>query len=387
MFEHLDDPWPLDNHLADVGSVRRRGRRLQIRRWFAQAGVGAVATLTVAGAVTLDRVSEPRDATVVLASQPGAGEATTTTVAGAAGSTPDPAGNQPPTGIGTAGAGGTSGAAGGPAAPRDVPGAGVPGAVAPDPLAPGIEPGEPGGATAPPPGGTPAPPSADPAVEQIAASADATLEPAAKNANNGASRALRVQKPVAGIAAFDMRAVDLTSVTRATLRLTVCYTPGDSTFCPDAPSGWPAGGGQLAASRLAAGWERWVAYAGSGNQYPAPDNPRGSGAGVTWNCVTDAEVANEARDCSGADVWDGGVGVEGPARSSGLLTDAMANGTVIEFDVTADVQAGLGADSAYLSFFVRKLAQTGSGSVAFYSVEGAAAAGNAGFAPQLIVTH
>jgi hypothetical protein len=150
------------------------------------------------------------------------------------------------------------------------PGSGAPGSDVSDPAGPGTaDPGTaPGDAptdeVSPSPSTPPAEPG--PVIEQIGASADATLEPAAKNANNGTSRALRVQNPVTAIAAFDVRAVDLSSVSRATLRLTVCHTPGDAGFCPDATHDWPAGGGFLTASRLTSGWERWVANAGNGNQ-------------------------------------------------------------------------------------------------------------------------
>ena len=61
----------------------------------------------------------------------------------------------------------------------------------------------------------------------------------------------------------------------------------------------------------------------------------------------------------------------------------MLDGTKIVFDVTADVQAGLGPqDTKFMSFFIQV---KGLGSVAYYSKEGAAAAGNLSYVPMLVV--
>jgi hypothetical protein len=51
------------------------------------------------------------------------------------------------------------------------------------------------------------------------------------------------------------------------------------------------------------------------------------------------------------------------------------------FDVTADVQAGLGPqDKTFMTWFIQR---TGPGAVAYYSIEGATAAGHPEYAPQL----
>jgi hypothetical protein len=63
----------------------------------------------------------------------------------------------------------------------------------------------------------------------------------------------------------------------------------------------------------------------------------------------------------------------------------MVNGDQVIFDVTADVQAGLGpSDTTFMSWFVRK--PSGAGSVSYYSREGADSLSSPGLAPQLIIT-
>ncbi len=77
---------------------------------------------------------------------------------------------------------------------------------------------------------------------------------------------------------------------------------------------------------------------------------------------------------------------DGPGvDSTPLITNNMADGTKIDFDVTAAVQKGLGPlDTTIVSFFIRK--DSGSGDVFFYSVQGAAAKGDPSLAPKLIIS-
>jgi hypothetical protein len=55
----------------------------------------------------------------------------------------------------------------------------------------------------------------------------------------------------------------------------------------------------------------------------------------------------------------------------------------VTFDVTADVQPGLGVDTTFMSWFIRA---PGTGSVSYYSREGATAKADGSLAPQLIIT-
>jgi len=226
---------------------------------------------------------------------------------------------------------------------------------------------------------------------------DATLDHSAKNKNNGATWSLWVKSQVASVIGFDVTQVDLANVQSAKLRLTVCHTPGDLTFCPTPSNNWPAGGGLLHVQRLDDGWERWgsghpnptnTPAEGNGNNFPIDNNPRGTGAGATWNCAIDANIANEGRDCTSVDFWNAGLNFDGPERpSTTLLTNNMPDGTIVEFDVTADVQAGMGPlDTTYMTWFLRKVPNTGSGEAFFYSIQGAQQKGNPALAPQLIIT-
>ena len=73
--------------------------------------------------------------------------------------------------------------------------------------------------------------------------------------------------------------------------------------------------------------------------------------------------------------------IRGPERLSiAELTNGLPDGSVVEFDVTADVQAGLGADSTFMTFLVDK--HEGGGVASFYSREGAPT-----LAPQLVITQ
>jgi len=214
-------------------------------------------------------------------------------------------------------------------------------------------------------------------------SKDATLLHSLKNTNNGANLSLRVEYQVSALVGFDVRTVAFASVQSATLRLRVCYTPLDPTVCPAPTNSWPAAGGDIFAFRLDEGYEDWEE--GNGNNFPINNNPRGTGPGVTWNCKTDVNIANVSRDCTGAAIWaTGGQSVQGPPVGPAVITNNMPDGTTVDFDVTADVQAGLGIDTTFMSWFVRRL--NGPGFVSFYSREGALAAGNAALAPQLIIT-
>ena len=214
---------------------------------------------------------------------------------------------------------------------------------------------------------------------------DATILHGNQNTNNGANYTLRVLYQTSTIVGFDATGIVPGSVTSAYLVLHVQNAGLD-----DPPNSWPGGAENLIkAYRLNDGFENWAE--GNGFNFPTVVY-RGDGPGVTWNCVTDSNIANNARDCSGATFWDnGGQNVQGPVRSIAaaspnlLISNNMADGSEIWFDVTADVQAGLGPkDSKFMSWFVRK--PSGAGFVSFYSREGAAFVANPAYAPRLAIT-
>jgi hypothetical protein len=255
------------------------------------------------------------------------------------------------------------------------------------------------------PGGGPGPQDAPPK--------DATLFHGAKNENNGANNSILVKVQLASVIGFRFNTVlhnanAAIPVTSAILRLFVCNTPSDPKFCPDsahAPDGqnftphdWPANGARDTAFKMADGFERWgsgippsnTPPEGNGNNFPTDNNPRGSGAGVTWNCVIDTNITNEAQDCSGADFWNGGLKAQltPGVDSTTLITNSIADGAPVDFDVTAQFNSGIGPlDAMFISWFVRKV--SGPGFIAYYSSEGSQAklgAGNFSLAPTLVIT-
>jgi hypothetical protein len=234
---------------------------------------------------------------------------------------------------------------------------------------------------------------------------DATLLHSAKNLNNGANNILLVKNQVATVVGFDVSGLNSANVTSARLVVTVCNMPNNQDFCPLAalnspvvdnftPNTWPPAGAHVTAYRLADGFEDWgsgipgtnTPPEGNGNNFPANNNPHGSGAGVTWNCSIDSNIANQAMDCVPALFWNGGLLHQGPGTDSDqVITNGLADGTKITFDVTADVQAGLGPlDQTFMTWFIRRLTDTGI--VSFYSLQGSELLGNPNLAPQLIIT-
>ena len=213
---------------------------------------------------------------------------------------------------------------------------------------------------------------------------EATILHGNQNTNNGANFTVRVQYQVSSIFGFPFAGIVPGNVTKAYLVLHVQNSGLD-----DPPHDWPGGAGNLIkAYKLNDGFENWAE--GNGFNFPTVVY-RGDGDGVTWNCATDHDISNVASDCTGSDFWDnGGQNVQGPARSIAaaspnlLISNNMADGAEIWFDVTADVQAGIGpTDFNYISWFVRK--PSGAGFVSFYSREGAANVGNPSYAPKLVV--
>ena len=159
------------------------------------------------------------------------------------------------------------------------------------------------------------------------------------------------------------RAIDVSGLARARLRLAIAFNDVN----------WPANGSLVEAYPLSQSFTE-----GNGRTFKIPvdqTTTRGSGPGVTYNCATDAEVANEATDCSPQ--WNAGSSVAGPA-TAGVLFDASRSGQVT-WDVTSDVSGGTSG------WLVKKNVEFDDGRVEFHSREGAAVAGDAELAPRLLM--
>ena len=161
-----------------------------------------------------------------------------------------------------------------------------------------------------------------PTVLTLTAEKDSSLRADDKHANEGANPRLhlRAPSPRRVVAAFDLSDVDLAGVLRAWLVLTIVANSND----------WNGSNKLVDAHPLL---QDFTEGNGAVAGVAAPN--RGTGAGTTFKCPTDTNIANTVRNCVA--VWDGGVfgpaTAPGVAHTSGLLGDVM-------WDVTADVLAG-----------------------------------------------
>jgi hypothetical protein len=193
------------------------------------------------------------------------------------------------------------------------------------------------------------------------ASKDSFLTNGSPNRNEGANPILRIQSSGSNrvVIGFDLSGVSLEGLERATLLLTIS---GNS-------SHW---GRPLRVHRLLTTFPE-------GNGWNVGANLPGTGAGVTWNCASDANVGNSSRDCASG--WNGGSFAAATAPAV-LVSNGMSE--ELSFDVTADV-AALGTMASEVSFLVKKEYESQLGQVEFFSKEGAASSGNLNLAPRLIL--
>jgi cysteine-rich repeat protein len=190
----------------------------------------------------------------------------------------------------------------------------------------------------------------------IPAAADSFLRGGLPDANEGANPTLSVRftgtnRAVVG---FDLAGIDIASVAAARLVLTVESNQGN----------WGSSGRDVSAHALLEDFTE-----GNGNLLGEGPSIRGSGPGVTFACATDAEIANPLRDCALS--WRGG---NFAATASGAVLHTNATAGDVQFDVTADIQAG---EKAWL---IKKTDETRAGGIRYHSREGAALAGDANLA-------
>ncbi len=217
------------------------------------------------------------------------------------------------------------------------------------------------------------------AVEQTAtldASADTFVRQVARNANEGGSPILGVRALIDHhtLVQFDQSelesAVSGSTLQSATLRLTLVENSG----------WWGFNGRDIAVHRLNSAWAE-----GNGYQFEAPGGEwtRGNGAGATWNCAVDANIANIFKNCNGPAEWEINASApSGPwqATASDTATVVTSQTGPVEWDVTADVQAWLDGSADNDGWIIRRTDSFGAGDARFASRE--AAAGG----PQLILT-
>jgi hypothetical protein len=199
----------------------------------------------------------------------------------------------------------------------------------------------------------------------LTAAKDTFLRRGAPNLNEGANPALRLQ--AAGdnraVVAFDPAAIDgFGTPTTATLVLTIA----------EIANNWGRNNDRTVdAHPLTADFAEGNGRAAG---LPLSQATRGSGAGVTWNCATDAEIANQRTDCDSR--WNGGS--FGPANAAPVLHVNGLSGAV-SWDVTTDVAAGVTA------WLLKKTDERQPGRVSYFSRAGAEAAGDPDLAPRLVL--
>jgi hypothetical protein len=232
--------------------------------------------------------------------------------------------------------------------------------------------------------------SSESSIDPLAAIADTTLRSDQKHTNEGANPRLRVGPESHVVVMFDRQNVmdaiaSCGGATRVLLRLWIANTDNNWGQNDDRTVGaWPL--------RPLDG--DFVEGNGCQLGQPAANAVRASGAGATWQLAEDLDCANNAPDAPrSGKPWLGATAgsVELPRTAPFVVHVNQDEDTRIDFDVTTDVLT----DQVYA--WRLGLGDVGTGPLAagedprhptveYYSREGAAAAGDPGLAPRLVVS-
>ncbi len=228
---------------------------------------------------------------------------------------------------------------------------------------------------APPPPPPPPPPSQ--VTVTLSASADTYVRKGASNTNEGASPIIRIRAAGdnRGLVRFNQAdiaaAIGTGTLVSATLEMSI----------EEAKNNWGKTGREIGVHRLLSDWTEGN---GKNGELPGNQSFRGTGIGATWDCAKDQNITNQKSDCATIDDWEmrlknnqpfGAPWVE--QKTDGFFVQKRQEG-VIDFTVTADVQAYLGGASNY-GWIIRKEEENKAGYVSFQSKE------SGGVAPALIL--
>lgn len=212
-------------------------------------------------------------------------------------------------------------------------------------------------------------PTVSPVTITFTASGDTYVRSGQGNRNYGYIPFMRVQSTGdnRGLVRFDQSALQSSisgAVLSAKLRLTIT----------DNGNNWGATGRTVDVYRIIADWAE-----GNGTE-----NSNGAGSGATWNCAIDSIISNAAKNCSGATEWEMGQ-PNNPnvhpwvATATDSKTIINNQTGVVEYDVTADVQAFMNGTNNY-GWLIKKTNEGQNGQVNFGTRESSSV-------PQLVVTY
>lgn len=196
----------------------------------------------------------------------------------------------------------------------------------------------------------------------LTAAADSYLKQGSANENEGASTFLRVQSSGhnRSLVRFDESQLENAVENRQSYTATLQFTITDN------GGNWGSTGRTIDLHRLTSNWAEGNGFV-TGNIPPT----RGTGSGATWNCAIDTNIANINDDCSGATDWNMANSSLWPFAATVIGTQTITNNQtgVVEFDVTADVQAFINNTNQNYGWLVKKTNESQSGSVSFGSKE------------------
>ncbi len=201
----------------------------------------------------------------------------------------------------------------------------------------------------------------------LAPTKDSFLRRDIQNINEGANTRLSIRR---GGNRFVVSAFDLTDVQTAITGGKTLVSAKLRLFVTANSKNWGKNGRLLNAHMLLADWTEGngsnakVSLKENENGNKKSDRVRGTGAGVTWRCATDTDIADNQQDC--VTRWNGGSFNTTPTAQV-LIRNSTAG--YIEFDVTADVQNFLNATFPNFGWLIKKASQAFSGQLWFASRE------------------
>lgn len=207
----------------------------------------------------------------------------------------------------------------------------------------------------------------DPITTTFNSVSDTYVRSGADNRNHGGGTFMRLQASGTNrsLVKFDQTALQTAvgdgEVLSAKLRVTIV----------DNGNNWGTSGRTIDVHRLVKDWVE-----GDGLE----TNYRGTGSGATWECAVDSNIANQSKNCSGTTEWEMGNGTKPWILTATDTETITSNQTgVVEFDVTADVQAYMNGTSNS-GWIIKKTEEGSNGQVSFGTKESTSV-------PQLVVTY